>query len=53
MRGEPSNIGTLKFLIHLAKNVRIGDTIDVSINKKPARVTWRDAETLVIEPDDA
>jgi hypothetical protein len=32
---------------------KIGDTADCRINAAPARVTWRDADTLVIEPDDA
>jgi hypothetical protein len=41
------------FVIHLASSVRIGGTVDCRINRKPARVTWRDAETLVIEPEDA
>jgi hypothetical protein len=41
------------FMMQLANTVRIGDTADVTINAKPARVTWRDSETLVIEPDDA
>jgi hypothetical protein len=41
------------FLMNLAKSVRIGDTVDCRINGQPARVTWRDAQTLVIEPDDA
>jgi hypothetical protein len=41
------------FVIHLASSVQIGDTVDVRINQRPARVTWRDRETLVIESDDA
>jgi hypothetical protein len=41
------------FMIHLPPHVRIGDTADVRINKQPARVTWRDAQTLVVEPGDA
>jgi hypothetical protein len=41
------------FIMKLATNVHIGDTAEVTINAKPARVTWRDPETLVIEPDDA
>jgi hypothetical protein len=31
----------------------VGDTADCRINKVPARLTWRDAKTLVIEPNDA
>ena len=34
-------------------NIRIGDTINCRINHVPAQVTWREADTLVIEPDDA
>jgi hypothetical protein len=41
------------FIIHLPANVHIGDTASVRINREPARVTWRDAQTLVIEPNDA
>jgi hypothetical protein len=41
------------FMIHLPIAVGVGDTADVRINGEPARVTWRDEETLVIEPDDA
>jgi hypothetical protein len=41
------------FAIHLSNNVGIGDTVDCRINAEPARVTWRDAQTLVIEPGDA
>jgi hypothetical protein len=40
------------FLMHLPASVQIGDTVDVRINSEPARVTWRDAQTLVIEPND-
>ncbi len=32
---------------------KIGDTQDCRINGKPERLTWRDEDTLVIEPDDA
>ncbi len=41
------------FIVHMPKTFRIGDTAGVLINAKPARITWRDANTLVIEPDDA
>jgi hypothetical protein len=41
------------FMMKLANTVHIGDTAEVTINAKPARVTWRDAQTLVIEPGDA
>jgi hypothetical protein len=32
---------------------KVGDTMDCRINGGPARVTWRDEGTLVIEPGDA
>jgi len=41
------------FHIDLPASFKIGDTADCRINRKPARVTWRDKDTLVIEPDDA
>jgi hypothetical protein len=41
------------FVISLPPSVRVGNTVDCRINKKPAHVTWREAQTLVIEPDDA
>jgi hypothetical protein len=31
---------------------RVGDTADCRINQEPARLTWRDPNTLVIEPND-
>jgi hypothetical protein len=31
---------------------KIGDTMECRINDEPRRLTWRDAETLVIEPGD-
>ena len=37
---------------HDAATFKIGDTAECKINGKPERLTWRDAETLVIEPDD-
>lgn len=40
------------FFISLPKQFKIGDTVDCRINLRPARVTWRDADTLVIEPAD-
>ena len=40
------------FYIPLPRPFKIGDTADCRINKKPARVTWRDADHLVIEPGD-
>lgn len=41
------------FLLTLPKSVKIGDTVDCRINREAARVTYRDAKTLVIEPSDA
>ncbi len=40
------------FFISLPLSVKIGDTADCRINSAPAKVTYRDAMTLVIEPDD-
>jgi hypothetical protein len=40
------------FIISMPKTFKVGDTVDCRINAAPARVTWRDAGTLVIEPDD-
>ena len=40
------------FMIHMPKDFRLGDTADVRINLEPKRLTWRDADTLVIEPGD-
>jgi hypothetical protein len=40
------------FFISLPTTVRVGDTTDCKINGEPRKVTWRDTETLVIEPGD-
>ena len=32
---------------------KVGDTEDCRINREPARLTWRDQDTLVIELGDA
>jgi hypothetical protein len=40
------------FYINLPATAKIGDTVPVRINGDPARVTWRDKDTLVIEPND-
>jgi hypothetical protein len=40
------------FMIHMPKTFKVGDTADCRINGDPQRVTWRDKNTLVIEPDD-
>ena len=41
------------FFISLPASVRVGDTADCKINGEPRKVTWRDTDTLVIEPSDA
>ena len=38
------------FFISMPRDFKVGDTADCRINKKPARVTWRDANHF--EPDD-
>jgi hypothetical protein len=40
------------FIINMPRDFKIGDTADCCINHEPARVTWRDADHLVIEPSD-
>jgi hypothetical protein len=40
------------FCIAMAKSFKIGDTADCRINGQKARLHWRDADHLVIEPDD-
>jgi hypothetical protein len=41
------------FMMTMPKTFKVGDTADCRIYKEPARITWRDPHTLVIEPDDA
>jgi len=41
------------FVMTMPRTFKIADSADCRINKQPARITWRDANTLVIEPDDA
>jgi hypothetical protein len=41
------------FIISIPKHHKIGDTVDCNINGDPAKLTWRDKDTLVIEPDEA
>jgi hypothetical protein len=41
------------FVIHMPVNFKVGDTAGCRINGEPSSVTWRDKDTLVIEPDDA
>lgn len=40
------------FYLNLPASAKVGDTVQVKINGDPASVTWRDKDTLVIEPDD-
>ena len=40
------------FIISMPANFQIGDTHPCRINRTPAKVTYRDAEHLVIEPGD-
>jgi hypothetical protein len=35
------------FMMTMPKTFKIGDTADCRINRKPARLTWQDAKTLV------
>lgn len=40
-------------ILKLPKTFKIGDTIDYPRNAhEMVQITWRDAETIVIEPDD-
>jgi hypothetical protein len=41
------------FMIHMPTTFKVGDTDDCRINGESKRLTWRDKDTLVIEPDDA
>jgi hypothetical protein len=41
------------FIIHMPKVFKVGDTAGCRINGEAKQVTWRDAKTLVIEPNDA
>ena len=41
------------FMIHMPKAFKVGDTADCRINGEPKQLTWRDENTLVIEPGDA
>lgn len=40
------------FVITMPPTFKIGDTADACINGEQKRLTWRDTDTLVIEPDD-
>jgi hypothetical protein len=43
----------MAFLITMPKSFKVGDTAPCRINHQPAQITWRDKDTLVIEPGDA
>jgi hypothetical protein len=40
------------FIVTLPSTIGIGDTVDCKINGEPSKITWRDADHLVIEPGD-
>jgi hypothetical protein len=40
------------FMMHMPEDFKIGDSADCHINGEPARLTWRDKDTLVIGEDD-
>jgi hypothetical protein len=40
------------FMLHMRNTFKVGDSANCKINGEPARVTWRDANHLVIEPND-
>lgn len=40
------------FFISMPDTFKIGDTEACRINGQPAKIKWRDADTLVILPDD-
>jgi hypothetical protein len=41
------------FFKTMSQTFKVGDTADCRINKQAARLTWRNAKTLVIERHDA
>ena len=41
------------FIIHMPLDFKVGDSADCRINGEPKRVTYRDANTLVIGKNDA
>jgi hypothetical protein len=41
------------FVMHMPESFKIGDSADCNISGEPARLTWRDKDTLVIGNDDA
>lgn len=40
------------FVIFVPRTHKVGDTMDVRINMKPARLTWESPDTLVINGTD-
>jgi hypothetical protein len=40
------------FSIHMPLTFKIGDTVSIRINAERRKITWRDQNHLVIEPDD-
>jgi hypothetical protein len=40
------------FTIDTPKTFNVGETIDCRINGEPSQITWKNADTLVIEPND-
>jgi hypothetical protein len=42
----------MAFFITMPADFRIGETCSCRINRKPAQLTWRDKDHLVIEPGD-
>jgi hypothetical protein len=40
---------TVMLLITMSKDFKIGDTASCWVGERPAKVTWRDADTLVID----
>ena len=43
----------MAFFISMPPDFKIGETRDCRINKQAERLTWRDKDTLLIEPGDA
>jgi hypothetical protein len=41
------------FLLAMPTSFRVGDSAECRVNGRPARVTWRDERTLVLEPGGA
>jgi hypothetical protein len=52
-RSKRQKENSMAFFLSMPLDFKVGDTCNCSINFAPKRVTWRDPNTLVIEPDDA